>query len=90
LKRWGWNTAGRIARITQERVVTIDEAVKIVRQRWEDNDGCRSCSRKPLLLDFEPVEDCIDEEDLKRGYVNFPCSGDDGTDVHRGIRVYIK
>lgn len=69
--------------------MTHEEAAEIVRRKWEDNDGCRSCGGKYYFSsDFEPLEDYIDDEDLKRGYVNFPCSGDDGTEIHRGIRIY--
>lgn len=68
--------------------MTHEEAAEIVRQKWTDNDGCRSCGRHPALYEVEPIE--VDDKDIERGYVNFPCSGDDGSEIHRGIRVYLK
>lgn len=68
--------------------MTREEAAEIVRKKCADNDGCRSCGRHPSLYEVEPVE--VDDEDIEHGYVDFPCSGDDGTEIHRGIRVYLR
>lgn len=66
--------------------MTKKEAIKFVRENWDAADGCRTCGRHPALYEVEPIE--VDDEDLENGYVDFPCSGDDGTEVHRGIRIY--
>lgn len=71
--------------------MTRAEAAEIVRTKWADNDGCRSCGGKYYSLrDIEPIEESIDDKDLGNGYVDFPCSGDDGTEIHRGTRIYFQ
>lgn len=68
--------------------MTTDEAIAIVRQRWDAADGCGSCGWKSCLYEHEPIE--VDEEDIARGYVRFPCLSEDASENggHRGIRVY--
>ena len=69
--------------------MTRQEAAEIVRQKWDDNDGCRSCGWKSALYEFGILEDIIDAEDLANGYVDLPCHSDAGDGGrHRGARVY--
>jgi len=72
--------------------MTVDEAIEIIRRKWPDNDGCRSCGWKSALYEFEPLEHRIDAEDLMQGYVDLPCHSDYGDDEssHRGARVYFR
>lgn len=67
--------------------MTVEEAIALVRERWAGGDGCRSCGRHPALYEFEPLEGYVDEDDIALGYVSFPCSGDDGSEIHRGMRI---
>lgn len=67
----------------------IKEASEIVRQKWTDNDGCRSCGFKPAMYEYEPLEHRIDQSDIDRGYVDLPCYSDDDGGRHRGARVYL-
>jgi hypothetical protein len=71
--------------------MTREEAAQIVRQKWEKNDGCRSCGWKSALYEFEPIEQYIDDSDIAAGFVDLPCQSDadDGGD-HRGARVYLR
>lgn len=70
--------------------MTLEEAAKVLRQKWPDNDGCRSCGWKPSLEDFGNLCNYIELADIERGYVDLPCdSGPDSGD-HRGARVYLK
>ena len=68
--------------------MTKSEAAEFVRQYWDAADGCGSCGWKSALYEHEPIE--IDQEDLARGYVRFPCLSDDANENggHRGIYVY--
>ena len=68
--------------------MNIAEAAEIVRRRWEDNDGCRSCGWKSALYEFGPLEHRITQSDIDRGYIDLPCYSDDDGGGHRGIRVY--
>lgn len=70
--------------------MTLEEAADIVRRKWSENDGCRSCGWKSSIGEFGNLIDYIDPEDIERGYVDLPC--DSGTDAgcHRGARVYLK
>lgn len=72
--------------------MTREEAAAIVRQKWDESDGCGSCGWKSALYEHEPVELSIDQEDLTNGYVRFPCFGEDASENggHRGIRIYFE
>lgn len=69
--------------------MTIEEAAAIVRQKWPDNDGCRSCGWKSSLADFGNLLDYIELADVERGYVDLPCDRDPESSGHRGARVYL-
>lgn len=68
--------------------MTHEEAEEIVRRKFADSDGCGSCGWKSLLYEHEPIE--VDDEDLKNGYVRFPCFSEDASENggHRGFKVY--
>lgn len=70
--------------------MTPEQAIQIVRKKWDDADGCGSCGWKSCLYEHEPIE--VDEEDIKRGYVRFPCFSEDASENggHRGIRIYLR
>jgi hypothetical protein len=70
--------------------VTIEEAAAIVRQKFNDADGCGSCGWKSALYEHEPLERLIDEHDIAEGRVKFPCFSDDASENggHRGFWVY--
>lgn len=70
--------------------MNIQQAAEIVRAKWDDNDGCRSCGWRSFLYEHEPIE--VDAEDLARGYVTFSCFSEDAIENggHRGIRIYFK
>lgn len=70
--------------------MTIEEAAEIVRQRWGDCGGCRSCGMHPALYEVEPVEDWVTQEDIAAGFADYPCSGEYGDEIHRGIRVILR
>lgn len=69
--------------------MTIEEAAEIVRRKWNDNDGCRSCGWKSALYEFEPLTQLIDQSDIDAGFVTLPCHNDEDGG-HRGARVYFK
>jgi len=69
--------------------MTKDEAAAIIRKKWDDGDGCRSCGWRSALYEREPLEDFIDDEDLKNGFVDLVCLSDDDEDGrHRGERFW--
>lgn len=70
--------------------MTIEEAEEIVRRTFDAVDGCGSCGWKSLLYEHEPLD--IDQADIDRGYVRFPCFSEDASENggHRGIRVYLR
>lgn len=70
--------------------MTRKEAAEIVRLKWNDNDGCRSCGWKSCLYEFGDLEDCIEDSDIEQGYVDLPCHSDNDGDTHRGARVYFE
>ncbi len=68
--------------------MTLEEAVKYVRENWDAADGCGSCGFKSLAYEHEPIE--VAESDLAQGYVRFPCFSEDASQNggHRGIRIH--
>jgi hypothetical protein len=70
--------------------MTRHKAAEIVRRKWDENDGCRSCGWKSCLYEFGDILDHIDEQSIKDGFVTLPCFTDwgDGHE-HRGARVYL-
>lgn len=71
--------------------MTREEAVEIVRRKWADNDGCRSCGWKSCLYEFGDLADYVDDHTIAEGVVVLPCFtdwGDGGS--HRGALVELK
>jgi len=71
--------------------MTLEEAAEIVRQRYDDADGCRSCGWKSALYEFGQLEQWIDEEDIAEGRVFFSCQSEDASENgrHKGYYVYL-
>lgn len=67
--------------------MTREQAAVIIRAKWPLSDGCRTCTWKPMVEDFEPLENYIDETDLAEGRVTLVCMNEsENDDMHRGIR----
>jgi hypothetical protein len=71
--------------------VTIEEAAEIVRKKYDDADGCRSCGWKSALYEFGPLEQWIDKDDIDEGRVYFSCQSEDASENggHKGYYVYL-
>lgn len=68
--------------------MTKAEAEEIVRRKFDDADGCGSCGWKSCLYEHEPLD--IEQENLDRGYVHFPCFSEDASENggHCGFKIY--
>lgn len=67
--------------------MTLDEAIELVKRKWDDCDGCASCGHHACLYEYGDLADaiCIDEEKRR---VELPCLSDDEYACHhRGVRI---
>lgn len=71
--------------------MTQEEAIEIIKRKWDDNDGCQSCGWRSCLYEFGDLRDHVDAEALAQGFVVLPCHTDWGDgDTHRGAYVYFE
>ena len=66
---------------------TRDQFLAYLGTAWDTHGACRSCGWHGLIYEHDP--DMPDDEDYRRGYVDFHCVSDDDedADMHRGVRI---
>lgn len=69
---------------------TKEQAIAYIESVWGQLSGCSSCGWHGLPYEYGPLDQYIDDDDLKRGSVHFYClsKDEDGSD-HRGMDVYL-
>jgi hypothetical protein len=68
-------------------MMTTEEAMELVRRKWDDSGECKSCGHHACLYEYGDLADAIwiDEEKQR---VELSClSGDENSDRHRGVRI---
>lgn len=65
--------------------MTIDEAIELVRRKWDSEGECRSCGWHAALYEYGPLEAVI-KIDHERQCVALPCLGEERWG-HRGVRI---
>ena len=70
--------------------MTIDEAIALVRQRWDEEGACGSCGWHAALYEYGELAYAI-TIDKRDGCIRLPCLSDDAEDAwsHRGVRIWI-
>lgn len=67
----------------------IEEAIELVRRKWDDEGECASCGWHALLSEYDDLEDEI-EINEREHRVELRClnKDDDDRSDHRGVFIY--
>lgn len=69
--------------------MTIDEAMDLIRRRWDAEGACQSCGWHAALDEYGDLRDAFDINRHKRR-LELSCLSKDTDDAwsHRGVRIY--
>lgn len=68
--------------------MTIEEAIELVRRKWNDQGACASCGWHAALEEYGDLRQAIDIDEA-RHRVELSClSDDEDAYSHRGVRIY--
>lgn len=66
--------------------MNIDEAITLVRSKWDEQGACQSCGWHAALYEYGPLEESID---IMENRVEMSCLNENWEGYsHRGVRIY--